>query len=273
VTRPIDLPDFDNPPVVEVLLSVQFDKLSGLKAPHVGLLWSQFEHDFPRTEEHPPLDPVFEAFESPVAASFNVEVVRGLPTPRVWFLNPSGGELIQVQADRFVHNWRKVGEGDQYPRYERIRERFMEELRLFQSFLAERNLGELSVNQCEIVYVNHLLVGAGWENWGEAEKVVKVWRGGAGEFLPMPEDVRLQVRYIIEREQVSVGRLHVSLMPALRNEDQSPMFAMNLTARGRPPSPSIEGAMEFLDLGRDWIVRGFTDLTTSNMHNIWRRQT
>ena len=29
-------------------------------------------------------------------------------------MNPVGTKLIQIQKDRFIHNWRKVGEGDKY---------------------------------------------------------------------------------------------------------------------------------------------------------------
>jgi hypothetical protein len=43
--------------------------------------------------------------------------------PRFWFVNEVGTELLQFQLDRFVHNWRKTGEGIEYPRYERIRKK------------------------------------------------------------------------------------------------------------------------------------------------------
>jgi hypothetical protein len=50
------------------------------------------------------------------------------------------------------------------------------------------------------------------------------------------------------------------------------MYVMNLTARGRPDEESIEGALRFLDIGREWIVRGFAAVTTPEMHAIWRRR-
>jgi hypothetical protein len=46
---------------------------------------------------------------------------------------------------------------------------------------------------------------------------------------------------------------------------------LTLTARGAPIGAGVAGALEFLDLGRRWIVRGFADLTTERMHIAWRR--
>jgi hypothetical protein len=40
------LPEFDNPPVVEVALSVQFEALATLRTPQIGLLWQEFRDRF-----------------------------------------------------------------------------------------------------------------------------------------------------------------------------------------------------------------------------------
>ena len=59
--RPPDLPDFDNPPLVEVVLSVQFSDLQSYRTVHPGLLWERkFRESFPEFAEQPPLDPLFE---------------------------------------------------------------------------------------------------------------------------------------------------------------------------------------------------------------------
>ena len=51
------LPDFENPPLVEVALSVQFEPIEQMRTPQIGLLWTEFRHRFPVTQEHPPVDP------------------------------------------------------------------------------------------------------------------------------------------------------------------------------------------------------------------------
>src|ERR1035438_10399713 len=55
-SRPVDLPDFANPPVAEVVLSVQFEALSRMRAAHFGLFWARIRDRYPRTEERPALE-------------------------------------------------------------------------------------------------------------------------------------------------------------------------------------------------------------------------
>ncbi|MPZ24160.1 MAG: TIGR04255 family protein [Dehalococcoidia bacterium] len=273
MNRPASLPDFDNPPVVEVALSVQFERLSQLRSAHLGLFWRDLGVGFPRVEEHGPLDAAMEQFpDIPQAPIFNLRVAPGIPTPRVWFLDASGNELIQIQQDRFVHNWRKVGERDQYPRYERIRSRFVDELQSFERFLAEYDLGKLTPNQCEVTYVNHIELGEGWERFGQIDNVLKMLQSPDYAFLPEPEDVRLGVRYVMEDMANPIGRLYMSLEPRLTAESSRPILYLSLTARGRPQSPDLDSALLFMDRGREWIVRGFADITTASMHAAWGRR-
>jgi len=119
--RPADLPDFRKPPVTETVLSLQFEPLGGLTAAHLGLMWQRFRPQLPEVEEHPPLPPVFEKFEPPSPAQVEVTIEEKPPVPRLWFLNPPKTELIQIQVDRFIHNWRKMQGMEPYPHYEPIR--------------------------------------------------------------------------------------------------------------------------------------------------------
>lgn len=68
-----------------------------------------------------------------------------------------------------------------------------------------------------------------------------------------------------------LGRLTVSAQPAVRRSDKKPLIALTLTSRGRPIGAGISGVLTFFDLGREWIVRGFTDLTADEMHRMWGR--
>src|SRR6266566_564057 len=94
------------------------------------------------------IPPVVENFATGPAPGFGfqIEAFDVPPAPRLWFLNESGTELIQVQEDRFIHNWRKTDSGQQYPRYEYIRGRFNSELQLFSSFLEAEKLPRLVIN-------------------------------------------------------------------------------------------------------------------------------
>ena len=271
-SRPPDLPDFAKPPVAEVVLSLQFGALTSLTTAHVGLLWRRYRDRLPLIEEHPPLTPAFERFDPPSPPRVEVAFDDKPPAPRVWFVNEAKTELVQVQQDRFIHNWRKVGEGDAYPRYERIRERFRDEVSKFEEFLHDEGLGDLAVNQCEVTYVNHIERAGGWEHHGQVEKLLRNWAPlPAVAFLPAPEDAVLRWRYRIPGTDGPVGRLYVTAQPSWTTADGSPVWVMNLMARGAPIGTGIDGAFEFFDLGREWVVRGFADLTTDFMQRCWER--
>src|SRR5438046_8808907 len=101
--RPQDLPDFRKPPVAETVLSLQFEPVAGLTTAHLGLLWNRFREELPLIEELPPLPPTSERFGPPFGARVEVTFVQKPPVPRLWFLNESKTELVQVQPDRLIH--------------------------------------------------------------------------------------------------------------------------------------------------------------------------
>lgn len=271
------LPDFSDPPVTEVVLSVQFDTLPGLRTPQVGLLWQEFCDRFPMTEEHPPLDPVIERFGIPPRTKGNVRIdmLRRLPTPRCWFLNKEGTELVQIQQDRFIRNWRKVGDEGTYPRYEKhLRPSFEADLRTFQTHVEREGLGDFRPNQCEVTYVNHIAPEKDRANHGELGKVLTVFQASYSDgFLDMPEDAGLRSRFLMLDEQNNpIGRLHVAFDPGYSSNNNRPIFILTLTARGAPRGEGVDGVLNFLDLGRQWVVRAFASITTPTMHQEWGRK-
>ena len=274
-SRPDYLPSFLNPPVVETVLSVQFESLRGISTAQLGLLWNEFSDNFPRTEDQAALLPFVEEFpESPRARlGLQLQALDKPPVPRMWFVNARGNEMIQVQADRFIRNWRKEGQGEEYPRYERLKDAFQRDFDVFQRFLSDRNLGLPKINQCEVSYVNHIIAGEGWQTFADFDKVFSVWvtpsdwAARADQIPGRAEDVRIQSRFVIPDDKGKpVGRLHVDIQPALRTTDSKPMYLLHLTARGQ-----VGSGAEFFDLGRRWIVKSFASLTNAEMHRIWQR--
>lgn len=272
--RAPDLPEYGDPPLVEVVLSTQFAPISAVTTAHLGVLWTRYWKKFSRVEERPPLARVNETLEAPGVrdARVSFSVFERPPAPRLWFLKADGTELIQVQEDRFIHNWRKVGEDDAYPRFETIRERFRTELADFQTFLAEESLGEFLPDLAEITYVNHIIAGDGWESLKDLERVFTFWRtpDDIGEI----EDAQFSARLVLRGEDGDpIGRLYLKVTPAYRNSDKVPIFRMDLTARGAPlQDPTDDGVVAFMNVGRDSIVRAFTAATTAEMHKAWGRK-
>jgi uncharacterized protein (TIGR04255 family) len=268
------LPEFENPPLIEVALSVQFERLESLRSPQLGLVWQQFRDRFPKTEEHAPLDPVFEQFGSrPGRPGVRLELVSAPPSPRLWFLNEAGTELVQVQKDRFVRNWRKQADADEYPRYRRLSRLFRDDFERFCRLIEEQQWGQVVPSQCEVTYVNLIAIGEGWKHHGELANVVTLFEHRYSDTdLGVPEEAALSVKYVLNDDDGNpIGRLHIAAAPVFRAQDNLAAVRLALTARGKPEDGGIEEVMRFFDRARENIVRGFTSITTPRMHLVWNR--
>ena len=268
-----DLPSFAEPPVVEVALSVQFSA-PPWHAPQLGPFWELVREDFPRIEEHAPLAPLGEEFGAPRPAELRVELVDRPPAPRYWFLSRDGASLIQVQNDRFAHNWRKADESQPYPSYEGVRDVFAARFRQFVNSVWGADPTTFKPNWCEITYVDHVLPNSHWSTHAELHRVLRlVAPASPSDFRPDPEDEQLTVRFVMrDSSGEPLGRLQISATPAYRRADHLPIYVLTFTARGLAHAETIEGALAFLDRGHEWIVRTFVDLTTEEMHSVWRRE-
>lgn len=268
------LPEFEQPPVIEVALSVQFDRIEGLRTPQLGVIWQTFRDRFPRFEEHPPLEPAFERFglKSGAEAGVQLQLFATPPVPRLWFLNQSGNELIQVQQDRFVRNWRKKGDSEEYPRYRVLREQFAKDYVAFSESVSGCTSQTIQPNQCEITYVNIIPTPSGTPV-GDLSKVTGLFSlDYSDEGLGLPEEESLACRYVLTSNQKPIGRLHVGFAPVLRLSDGAPAFRLTITVRGGPAGVELDHVLDFLDFGHEAIVRGFTSVTTQEMHQIWKRK-
>jgi len=220
----VSLPDFERPPVCEVALSVQFPRLEDVTNVNLIQLWAEvFRDRFPETEEKPPLNPLVERFGPPAPTELSFQVEAGPPVARYWFKSPDGTELVQVQRDRFIRNWRRLQTGMPYPRFDTLRDRFAEDLRSFIDFVDNKGMGEVEPNQCEVTYVNDIFADEGWDEFGDLENVVTVWRSNySDDFLTKPEEARFATSFLIPGEDGHpAGRLHVSLEPKYKPSKRS----------------------------------------------------
>jgi len=272
--RSSDLPDYTSPPVTEVVLGVQFNSIQGLLAPHLGLIWNEFKADFPIVDQQPPLEPVFETFgNNPAAMVPMPRFIFGVPTPRAYLINKDRTQLLQVQNDRFLHNWRKMGEADQYPRFERMLDKFNDGLARLNALIGAEGMGMIVPNQCEVSYINQVPVSSGDTEKTFTDLLAPWVRPPSLEDLGPPEDSRILMRYVIRDEAaVPVGRLIVTAEPGWK-PDGSPVVQLTLVARGKPlESEGLAGVAKFLSVGRRHIVMGFDQITSESMHTEWGKK-
>lgn len=263
-------PDYENPPVIEVVCGILFEELDQVLAPHFGLLWEKYRSEYPECREVPPLTPAIETFEGPISLGLRLENVP--PLPRVWFIHADKNGIIQVQRDRFLHNWRKIRDTDEYPRYPQVIRLFKDRYNCFQSFLEENRLGEIRPKQYELTYVNHIRKGQAWEGLGCLRGLFPdfAWRSDRDRFLPDPSGVNWRTTFDMPER---VGRLHVKIQNGKDRETGDEIIVLDLTVRGIGEDKSLEGMWEWFNTAREWIVFGFTDLTGEEVHKtVWKRR-
>ncbi len=267
---PAPMPSYKNPPVVETVLGVEFRPLTKWSIPHFGLFWQKVRDSFPRFESQAPLVSQIEQFELPKQQVPSIELVDQLES-RVWYISEDDRRLIQLQRNRFLHNWRKGDSDVEYPRYEKtILPSFQQHWSRYLEFLDAEGLDSPNVIQCEVTYVNHIPKGDGWTTIADWHQVFRMLGASAAqEFLPAPESGKFNLNYVIADKK---GRLRVTANSAVRNSDGRQIIHLQLTARGNPSSSSTNDIVAWLNLGREWIVRGFTNITTESMHKIWERE-
>src|SRR5579875_1110491 len=231
------LPEFERPPVDELVMGIQFAPLPNFHAAHFGLFWTRIREEYPHTEDRAPLGPVIESSEIKPPSSV-VEFTAQPLLPRCWFLNEDKTQLILVQRDRFLRNWRQVKGNEPYPRFSRLAHDFQRAWNEFLTFAGAQGLGPIKVNQCELVYINYIEKGAGWSELGELHGVFPLLRPREqGRFLPPAETLSWQARYRLPEGR---GRLYVEMNPIFRGRDMKLVLSFALTARGTPVNESPE---------------------------------
>lgn len=269
-SRPEDLPEFDHPPVVEVIIGAQFEPIRQFRQAHIGLFWNEIRADYPVVQDQPRLETPVEPIDwAPIGPSFHIEVLDSPPVQRAWFVSSDDSLLVQVQNDRLIHNWRHRGEG--YPRFEPLLERFWSRLDTYEKVIGRADLQMTSVQQIEVTYVNWVLV----------EAVEKFFRPSSAAQLDVPEigplpDAQLwSARYPVRRDGQVIGVLVIEAQPARRVERNQVLAGFQLALTFRAPvtaGATREELSSLLLRGRDAIVRSFTAVTTTEMHQIWGRR-
>ncbi|MBW1850343.1 MAG: TIGR04255 family protein [Deltaproteobacteria bacterium] len=262
------LPNYEKPPVIEVVCGILFKSIDSLLAPHLGLLWEEYKAEYPICREVAPLAPAIERFEEPTPVDIQLADVP--PLPRIWFVHQKENGIIQVQRDRFLHNWKKIRPEDEYPRYPEVINFFKDRLAQFTSFLTKNQLGVIEPLQYEMTYINHIPQGDGWANLMDIGDVFPdfAFRANENRFLPEPESFNWRTSFVLPAE---AGRLHVKIRNGKLLDSGKPVLLLDLTVRGIGEDTSESEMYKWFDTAREWIVHGFAELTGEEVQkNIWK---
>ncbi|NNB44558.1 TIGR04255 family protein [Pseudomonas chlororaphis] len=254
------LPSYKRPPINEVVFGCQFEQLKDFKVTHFGELWNHLKKDFPKVEHALPI--------VNSDGDFPEDRITGLPLVRAWFVNNTDSRLVQFQLDRFYYNWRKKEGELAYPRFAEVFSCFERHFRTFNMFVADNNLGVLHPSVWELTYTNHIFLDESSSVVANFFKDLQ-WVEESNRFLPTPEDPVWAATFNMPN---SAGTLMARLGNGKVQGDDRKLKVLELAARGNVTDHSELAMQDWFNLARDWIVRGFTDLTTKEAHDFWERE-
>lgn len=258
-------------------MGAHFRPAVNLQSVHYGRLSELWGDQYPKADDRAPLPPiVFEDF-GPGAFGPNIQLLMPPLGTRVVYADEDDAKLLQLQRDRLVLNWQKLP-GGTYPRYETLRPAFEQALTTFVDFASEEGLGEVRVAQGIVTYTNPIPKSS-LPDPGDLQSLLSPWSGQrSDDFLPLEENSKVELRYLIPHHgsEQPRGRLYIEVSTGIRvdpPEDPEELFLLTVYARGRTVGDhGVMGALDFLDVGHDWVVRGFTSITTEAMHQQWGRE-
>lgn len=263
MTRPEYLPDFTDPPLDEVVLGVQFAPVNGYTSVGASRIWDVFRAEFPTVEEHPVLDPQFEMFGGAnLQAGPRIHVGAPPVGSRLWFLSEDENHLLQFQPDRFISNWRRRPNTEQYPHFEGLAAAFEENLSRLSSRLNADFGFRMTINQAEVSYINVIPV----ERFSDASDWFALWDGGMIDI----EGLNVSFNEVFrDQNGRPFARLNHQIQSVVTMDGAKKAFRFSLVFKGKPEGENMDSALRFLATGRDAIVMRFEETTTAKAQEYW----
>jgi uncharacterized protein (TIGR04255 family) len=251
---------YDNPPVNEVVYSMVFEPLESFRIRHLSELWHTFGSDLFSFDEQVRLPPeAKEAFE---------KAPRMLPI-RVLFSNASGNDLVQIQCNRFLYNWRKRRPDDVYPGYTLCFDGFEKYLFEFQDFLAKEQIGTIFPMQYELTYFDHILENEGWESLNNLGDIFPNFEFQRDKHK-LPKSVRDINWQILFDLPDNIGQLQLGIESQYRESDNRRVLTIQFTARSVEPYNPVR---EWFDVAHSEISKMFVNLISDEIQEKhWGRQ-
>lgn len=259
-----ELPEYERPPVVEVVASVQFvpvPQFGMREAVSVSRAFDGWEViDVP-----PALEPIVEAPSGHLVAP-TLRFGLGNPPVRLLLGTEDGRWIAQIQQDRVAAHERKLTKRPSFanaaPQLRKVSARAAKAL--------DRTLleGEHRAEIVEVVYENQIPAGEGWTSFSQLNRVLRVVARTAGD-PPYRTFEQAQVAFAYElvEDGEFLGRLRVIANPQVEPDGAR---SIHLRLIGRRVVGDRELDSVLAQCHAD-VVQGFTAVTTERMHKIWGR--
>lgn len=256
-------PHYQRPPVVEVVCGVQFSGAEGWRTPHFGNFWQQIQDEYQEFEDRPPLERIQLDHSTPAQPRLTTLP----PLRRVFYIQPPGNFLIQLQPNRILHNWRKIHDSDEYPRYGIAYSKFLNAWAALKGFASSARLSEPLPEFFELAYINHIFKEGAkfprdvWEFLAFYDQTPRAVVANDSSALAMHFEWPLPNQW---------GVLTFDLRHGVRPGDEREVLLIELNTRGKVSrdGPRMD---EWFDAAHHAIVDTFDRLTTGFAHELWEK--
>lgn len=262
-----NLPAYDHPPIVELVIGVQFTRLAAMKTGHFGAFWGTLpqEEEWSILEDAPALPA--ESLELPAMPPWTFRIAAGDVSTRLQIRKKSGNRMIQIQQDKLFLNW--LGEdGGQYPRFDNLLPEFKNLLSRLQAFTDAHSLGAIDCNQWELTYVNHLRKPTHWKAYDDVNRFfAKPFLMQAPATMTQLEEFRLQQQYEIRPR---LGRLFADIKTARRHKATEEVIVVSISSKG--PVKENSELWDGLRAGHDATVTFFDSMISDHARQAFGRK-
>lgn len=263
MARPPHLPDFEAPPLDEVIIGIQYAPPPAYDDRYIRDVWALFENEFPKFKEVGRLEPVFELFGGPSGIqSIRFELSQIAPRRRYWFLSEDETHLIQYQEDRLLLNWRRRPDNTEYPRFDSILSRFEEYFDRLSKLIRDKGGTQIQATKVELSYINVIPI--------EESKALSRWLTIVAPSSLAIENLNASFTEVVSVDRKPVGRMHHELTLVTTKEPQKAL-RLSLTLRGAAAPGTLSAVTSFLEMAREKIASRFIELTTSEAQEKWGR--
>jgi len=243
---------YSHPPINELVLGVYFNPpLINLRSEHVGLFWRTVRDEFPKLQQQSPIGDLFIGAPNEHA-----------PMPRYWLVAADDAHLLQIQRNAFLVNWRKRNDSD-YPHFETVKKVFDQQYENLVAFLkAEADTGEVTIDVCELTYINLIEAGEYWKEVGGVSAVVPSFR---------PLEPKLTEAKLQDVNATSIFRfderstLSVNIRTGQNPSAKAPRLVLELRASGKPTAGTKSAADAWLAKAHDVIGECFNTITAPDI--------
>ncbi|MCY3826204.1 MAG: TIGR04255 family protein [Candidatus Dadabacteria bacterium] len=254
---------FQNPPINELIITTYFNPpISNLRNEHIGIFWSRIKEDFPESSQQIPIG----------GAEGIVDVNNEIsPMPRYWFISKDKINLLQVQKNALMLNWRRK-ETD-YPRFNAcLKPAFDKYFSMFSEFVRNHtDTPELTIDLCQLTYINVIKSCAFWSGPQDTQHVIPSFSFPSSRITSFPPAFNCSYMFDLLPDLQLVVRVRNNVVTSAESGEAEPVLIMEIQANGRLGKAGKLETDPWFDHAHELINKCFLEITNPEIQRqYWK---